>query len=78
MICESVEGSLVPAVLNPISESSAMISIVDPKIYFPKLSDFKKHLGNFNISDIKNSHLEKSCNTLIQENIGWYFSLKII
>ncbi|KAG8201818.1 hypothetical protein JTE90_027298 [Oedothorax gibbosus] len=73
IICESVEGSRVPAVLNPLSESSAIISIMDPNAYFPNLSDFPKSIGesfeNFNFSELKNSLLmTKTCDTLIHEN----------
>ncbi|GBL81077.1 hypothetical protein AVEN_83149-1 [Araneus ventricosus] len=55
VICESSCGSVLPGIFTPLSDSSAVISVLEPNIGFTNMSSFNtsESLSTFNISDLK-------------------------
>lgn len=82
MICESACGLTQPAVFNPLSASSAIISILDPRMCFMDKADFQndeaKSSEGLNFPEFKNNLTSKVCNTQISENNGKYLLCTIL
>ncbi|GFS94048.1 uncharacterized protein NPIL_116131 [Nephila pilipes] len=75
VVCESASGLISPGIFTPLSETSAVISILNPNIsFFNPSFDTSKALSIFNISEIKQKlEMETEIFDLNKNNSKKYF-----